>query len=67
MPKNKKGINHLEIIKASKNVRAACQALGISRSQYYKLLKNPEPAAPKPYKPLKMGDEAVAKIHAVKA
>lgn len=62
MPKNKKGINHLDIIRASKNVRAACQALGISRSQYYKLLKNPEPAAPKPYEPLKMGDEAVAKI-----
>lgn len=62
MPKNKKGINHLEIIKASKNVRAACQALGISRSQYYKLLKNPKPATSKPYEPLKMGDEAVAKI-----
>lgn len=62
MQKNKKGVKQLEIIKASKNVREACQALGISRSQYYKLLKNPEPATPKPYEPLKMGDEAVAKI-----
>lgn len=62
MPKNKKGIDHLEIIRASKNVRAACEALGISRSQYYKLLKKPEPASPKPYEPLKMGDEAVARI-----
>ncbi|WP_373552103.1 hypothetical protein [Haliscomenobacter sp.] len=62
MQKNKKGINHLDIIRASKNVRAACQALGISRSQYYKLLKNPEPATSKPYEPLKMGEEAVAKI-----
>lgn len=62
MTKSKKGINHLEIIQASKNVRAACLALGISRSQYYKLLKNPEPASAKSYEPLKMGDEAVDRI-----
>lgn len=65
MTKNKKGINHLEVIRASKNVRAACQALGISRSQYYKLLKNPEPASSKSYEPLKMGDEAVDRILAL--
>lgn len=62
MPKSKKGRDYLDIIQSSKNVREACKALGISRSQYYKLLKDPEPASPKPYEPLKMGEEAVQRI-----
>ncbi|WP_421799240.1 hypothetical protein [Haliscomenobacter sp.] len=62
MPKNKKGRDYLDIIQSSKNVSEACKTLGISRSQYYKLLKDPEPACPKPYEPLKMGEEAVERI-----
>ena len=62
MPKIKKGRDYLGIIQSSKNVREACKDLGISRSQYYKLLNNPEPASPKPYEPLKMGEEAVERI-----
>ena len=62
MLKDKKGRDYLGIIQSSKNVREACKALGISRSQYYKLLKDPEPASPKPYEPLKMGEEAVERI-----
>lgn len=65
MTKGRKGIDQLEAIRASNNVRAACQALGISRSQYYKLLKAPEPACPKSYEPLKMGNEAVDQILAL--
>jgi hypothetical protein len=62
MPKSKKGREYLDVIQSSKNVREACKALGISKSQYYKLLKDPEPASPKPYEPLKMGEEAVERI-----
>ena len=62
MLKDKKGRDYLGIIQSSKNVSEACKALGISRSQYYKLLKDPEPAKPKPYEPLKMGEAAAQRI-----
>lgn len=62
MSKKKKGIELLEVIKVSNNVREACQKLGISKSQYYKLLKNPEPAATKPYIPRNIGTETYHKI-----
>lgn len=62
MPKRKKGREYLDVIQSSQNVRETCKALGISRSQYYKLLKDPEPTSPKPYEPLKMGNEAVERI-----
>jgi len=62
MPKKKKGVDSLDEIKGSKNVRKACQQLGISRSQYYKLLKSPDPTAPKPYFPSKIGLETANRI-----
>ncbi|HOY16463.1 MAG TPA: hypothetical protein PLC89_04180 [Haliscomenobacter sp.] len=62
MLKKKKGIELLEVIQASHNIREACQKLGISKSQYYKLLKNPEPAASKPYAPRKIGLETYQRI-----
>lgn len=62
MSKSKKGRDYLDFIQSSKNVSEACKALGISRSQYYKLLKEPERASPKPYEPLKMGEAAVVRI-----
>lgn len=62
MTKTKKGIELLDQIRQSKNVRTACQKLGISRSQYYKLLQNPEWAVPKTYEPSKMGKEIHEKI-----
>lgn len=65
MSKSKKGREYIDIIQSSKNVREACKTLGISRSQYYKLLKNPEFASPKGYEPLKMGEETVRRILAL--
>lgn len=62
MLKSKKGREYLDVIQSSKNVRETCKMLGISKSQYYKLLKEPEPASPKSYEPLKMGQEAVERI-----
>lgn len=62
MLKPKKGVDLITLIQQSKNVREACRELGISRSQYYKLLQNPESAAPKTYEPSKIGAKAVQKI-----
>lgn len=62
MQKNRKGADLLTLIQGSKNVRATCRELGISRSQYYKLLQNPEPAPAKTYEPSKMGQALAHKI-----
>jgi hypothetical protein len=62
MYKTRKGIELLEQIRQSKNVRATCQELGISRSQYYKLLQSPVPKPPKAYRPEKMGENTVRRI-----
>lgn len=62
MQKSRKGADLLTLIQGSKNVRAACQELGISKSQYYKLLKNAALAPAKTYEPSKMGQELAHKI-----
>lgn len=62
MKKNRKGVDILRKIQGSKNIRTACKELGISRSQYYKLLQNAESAPAKTYEPSKMGVEVANKI-----
>lgn len=62
MSKNRKGAELLAQIQGSKNVRATCKKLGISRSQYYKLLQNAEPAPARTYTPSKMGQDVADKI-----
>jgi hypothetical protein len=62
MKKNKKGADLIKIIQASNNVREACKQLGISKSQYYKLLNQPELVVRKKNPPRKLDQNTVEKI-----
>ncbi len=62
MKKNKKGADLIKTIQASSNVREACKQLEISKSQYYKLLNQPELVVRKKNPPRKLDQNTVKKI-----